>query len=334
VNLEEIFMSVAAGIFRRFAFLVLPALGVATAASAQDYPAKPIRLIVPLAAGGIADNLARTFGQKLNETTKQPVVVDNRPGAGSVIGSEMAAKAPPDGYTLLMGGQGPMVMQPLLRAKMPFDPQKDLVAISQIATFANFLVAHPSVPASSLKDLIALAKTRPGALSLASQGPGSSGHVVGEQFKQAAGIDLLHVPYNGAAPAVAALIGGQVHMMFDSVMVSMPQVKSGKLKALAITSSERFPLAPDVPTIAELGFPNVVGGVWFGLFAPAKTPQPIIDFLARESRRIFNDPEIRGRLTSQGATLNLDPPDVFMQRIASESERWGQILRTAGIKPE
>lgn len=306
----------------------------ALSAQAQDYPAKPVRLIVPLAAGGIADNLARTLGQKITDSAKQPVVVDNRPGAASVIGTELAAKAPADGYTLLMGGAGALTVLPLLRKDLPYDAVKDFAPIINIVVFANLLVVHPSVPASSLGELIALAKTSPGKLSFASQGIASSGHMVGEQFKQVAGIDIVHVPYKGAAPAVQDLIGGQVTMMFDSVLVSMPHVRAGRLRALAITSAERNPGAPEVPTMAEAGLPGLEAGVWFGLFAPAGTPRAVIDWWNRETRRVFSEPEVRERWIMQGAAFDLAPPEKFAAMMAADSERWGRVVRAGGIKAE
>jgi len=289
---------------------------------------------VPLAAGGIADNLARTLGQKISDLAKQPVIVDNRPGAASVIGTELAAKAPADGYTLLLGGPGALTVLPLLRKDLPFDAAKDFAPIINVVVFANLLVVHPSMPAKSLKELIALAKANPGKLSFASQGIASSGHMVGEQFKQVAGIDIVHVPYKGAAPAVQDLVGGQVSMMFDSVLVSMPHVRAGRLRALAITSAERNPGAPEVPTMAEAGLPGLEAGVWFGLLAPAGTPRPVIEWWNRETKRVFSDPELRERWIMQGAALDLGSPERFAAMMAADSERWGKVVRAGGIKAE
>ena len=318
---------------RLLAALAATALAVLPA-SAQDYPAKPLRLIVPLAAGGIADNLARTLGQRITDATKQPVIVDNRPGAAGIIGTELAAKAPADGYTIFMGGPGPLTVLPYLRSNLPFDPVKDFAPIINIVTFANLLVVHPSVPANSLAELIALARTKPGMLSFASQGTASSGHMVGEQFKLVTGLDIVHIPYKGAAPAVQDLVGGQVSMMFDSVLVSMPHVRAGRLRALAITSRERNPGAPEVPTMAEAGLPGLEAGVWFGLFAPAGTPRSVVDWWNRETRRIFSEPELRNRMVMQGATLDLGSPEKFAALMASDSERWGRVIKSAGIKGE
>ncbi len=326
---------IAAASIRRLAYaLHCLALLAAGAALAQDYPSRSIRIVVPLAPGGISDNIARVLGAKLTESFKQPVIVDNRPGANSVLGTEVVMKSAPDGYTLLMGGSGPFGILPNLVAKLPYDPQKDFIAVVHIGTWANLLVVHPSVPAKTLRELVALAKAKPGTLSYASQGNGSTGHITAEQFKQLTGVDIVHIPYKGAAPAAQDLVGGQVAMMFDSVMVSMPQVRAGKLRALAITSSERNPGAPDVPTMAEAGLPGVEGGAWFGLFAPTGTPRPAIEWLNRETRRIFSEPELRDRLVAQGATVGLGTPESFAAHVAAEIDRWGRVIRAAGIKME
>jgi len=303
-------------------------------AAAQEYPAKPVRIIVPLAPGGISDNIARTFAQKIAESSRTAFVVENRAGGNSIIGTELVSKAAPDGYTLLMAGSGPFGITPNLVQKLPYDPRKDFAPIIHIVTLANFLVVHPSVPARSLKEFVALLKSKPGALSYASQGIGSTGHITGEQFKQIAGLDVVHVPYKGAAPAVQDLLGGQVAMMFDSVMVSNPHVKAGKLRALAITSAERNPGSPDVPTMAEAGVQGIEGGAWFGIVAPAGTPRPIVDWVNREARRIFSEPELRDRLILQGATIHLGPPETFVAHIDAELQRWGRVIRGAGIKAE
>jgi len=323
----------AGSVVRLILALLAAWFGAISLAFAQDYPSKPVRLIVPLPPGGISDNIARILAAKLGETARQPFVVENRSGANGVLGTELVMKAAPDGYTLLMGGSGPLAILPNL-TRVPYDPLKDFVPIVHIGTWANLLVVHPSVPAASLKELIALAKAKPGALSYASQGNGSTGHIAGELFKQLAGLDIVHIPYKGAAPAAQDLLGGQVSMMFDTVMVSMPHVRAGKLRALAITSTKRSPAAPDVPTMAEAGLPGVEGGAWFGPVAPAGTPRPIVDWLNREARRIFSDPAQRDRLTAQGALLALGPPEAYAAHIGAELQRWGRVIRTAGIKGE
>ena len=304
------------------------------AAFGQDYPSKPVRIIVPLPPGGISDNIARVLAAKLAETARQPFIVENRSGANGVLGVEMGAKAPPDGYTLLMGGSGPLSILPNLVSKLPYDPVKDFAPVTLVGIFANLLVVHPSVSASSVKELIALAKAKPGRLSYASQGNGSTGHIAAELFKQQAGLDIVHIPYKGAAPAAQDVLGGQVPMMFDTVMVSMPHVRAGKLRALAITAAQRNPGAPDVPTMAEAGLAGVESGAWFGPVAPAGTPRPIIDWLNRESRRIFSEPAERDRLIAQGANLALGSPEAYAAHIVQELERWRRVVRTAGIKSE
>ncbi len=303
-------------------------------ASAEDFPSRPVRIIVPLPPGGISDNIARLLAARLAERTKQPFLVENRAGANGVLGTELAMKAAPDGYTLLMGGSGPLSILPNLVAKLPYDPLKDFAPIALVGTWANLLVVHPSVPATSVKELVALAKSRPGALSYASQGNGSTGHIAGELFKQLAGMDIMHVPYKGAAPAAQDLLGGQVTMMFDTVMVSMPHVRAGKLRALGIASKNRNPGAPGVPTMAEAGLPGVESGAWFGPVGPAGTPRPILDWLNRETRRAFSEPAERERLVAQGANLALGSPEDYAAHIRAELERWGRVIRAAGIKGE
>jgi tripartite-type tricarboxylate transporter receptor subunit TctC len=306
----------------------------AAPAAAQEYPAKQIRIVVPLAPGGISDNVARMLSAKLTDFGRQPVIVENRPGANSILGAEAVLKSPADGYTLFMGGSGPFAIQPNLTPKLPYSI-RDFVPIVHIGTWANLLVVHPSVPVKSLKELIALAKSQPGKLSYASQGNGSTGHITAEQFKQLTGTDIVHIPYKGAAPASQDLIGGQVHFMFDSVMVSMPHVRAGKLRALGITLAERNTVAAaDVPTMAEAGLAGIEGGAWFGLFAPAGSPRAAVDWLNRETRRAFSDPDMRNRLLAQGASLGLGSPESFSAWIASEHERWGRVIRAAGIKVE
>ena len=314
--------------------LVALLAAAAFSAHAQDYPSKPVRLIVPLAAGGIADNLARTLGQKISDLAKQPVIVDNRPGAASVIGTELAAKAPADGYTLLLGGPGALTVLPLLRKDLPFDAAKDFAPIINVVVFANLLVVHPSVPAKSLKELIALAKANPGKLSFASQGIASSGHMVGEQFKQVAGIDIVHVPYKGAAPAVQDLVGGQVSMMFAPLQTALPFIKSGKLRALGIASQKRSPLLPDVPTIAEQGVAKFEAVSWYALMVPAATPSDVVDRLSAATVRFLASPDARARLAAQGMDPGGGTPQELAATIRAESARWSEVVRKQNIKPE
>ena len=257
-------------------------------AVAQNYPSQPIKIIVATPAGGIADLVGRTFAQKLSEGGKT-AVVENRTGAGGAIAAEAAAKAPPDGYTLFIGMHQTNAILPHLVSKLSYDPLKDFAPVTNAIGSANILVVHPSVPAKTVHELVAYAKANPGKLTYASQGNGTSGHMVGEQFKHLAGVNIIHVPYRGAAPAVQDLVAGHVSMMFDIVPLARTQLAAGKVRALAVASAQRLPALPDVPTVAEAGFPQIEGGPWFGLVAPAGTPRAIVDWLnaegAKRSRR-------------------------------------------------
>ena len=306
----------------------------APSARAQSYPTKSVKIIVPLAAGGLADMLARLLAQHMSETTKQNVVVENRTGGAGAIGADAAAKSPPDGYTLFLGLHATNAILPYLNAKLSYDPAADFVPIIHIATFPNLLVVHASVPANSVSELIAYAKANPGRLTYASQGNGSSGHMAGEQFKQLAGLDIVHVPYRGAAPAVQDLVAGQVHMMFDTVTLQAPQLAAGKTRALAITATERVSAVPDVPTTVEAGLPDMQGGAWFGVFAPTGTPPEIVAWLNQETKKAFAAPEIRQRLAPQGTLLPLGSPAEFAAFIVTERQRWSAVIRKAGIRLE
>lgn len=306
------------------------AFTIAGNASSQEYPAKPVRIIVPTAAGGLTDLLPRTFAQK--SAMKQPFVVENRAGAGGIIGADAVAKSAPDGYTLMLGFHGTQSILPALGQAMPYDAAKDFEPVILIATVPNVLVVGPAVPAASLKDLVVFGKAHPKKLSFASQGTGSSGHVAGELFRLAAGIDAVHVAYKGAAPAIQDVIGGQVSMMFDVVPLALPNVRAGKLKALAIASKERAATLPDVPTMIEAGLPEVEGGAWFALYAPAGTPRAIVDALNREATRVFSDPEVRDRFTAQGASFPLGSPESLREFQANETKRWTRVAKEAGIK--
>jgi tripartite-type tricarboxylate transporter receptor subunit TctC len=313
-------------------FAVVCVLAVAAgAAHAQDYPAKTVRIIVPLAAGGLADILARTVAQQLAAASGQSVVVENRPGGAGAIGGEAAARAPADGYTFFLGSQGVNATLPHL-AKISFDPAKDFVPIIHLATFPNLLVVNPELPVKTVRELVAHAKANPRKLNFASQGNGSSGHMVGEQFKLVAGVDMVHVPYRGAAPAVQDLVAGHVQVMFDSVTLQMPQITAGKTRALAVMAAERVEVLPDVATMIEAGFAEMVGGTWFGLFAPVGTPQRAIDWANAEARKAFAAPEVRKRYVIQGASLPLGTPAAFGAHVAAERVKWGEVIRRAGIK--
>ena len=310
-------------------------LGTALAASpgrAQDYPNRAIRVLVPAAAGGIGDVLPRILGAKLAESGNVTMVVENRTGGAGVVATNDVAKATPDGYLLLMGNQGSLAIRPQL-TKVPYDPIKDLAPIILMVTVPNILVVHPSVPAKNLKELVALAKQSPGKLSYASQGIGASGHIAGELFKLAAGVDITHVPYRGAAPAAQDLAAGHVSMMFDVVSLALGPIKSGAVRAIGVASKERVAGLPEVPTLGEQGFPDEIGA-WFGLLAPAGTPTPVIEWLNREANKAFAQPDAREKFIAQGAAMPLGAPDVFAKHIANQTARFGEVIRRAGIKVE
>jgi tripartite-type tricarboxylate transporter receptor subunit TctC len=306
----------------------------ATAASAfaADYPTKPIRLVVPFAAAGTTDFLARAIAQKLGHNLGTTVIVDNRPGAGGNIGSDIVAKSDPDGYTLLLGTVGTHAINASLYKKMPYDTVKDFAPITLVASVPNIVVVNPSVPVKSIKELLALAKSKPGQLSFASSGNGSSIHLSGELFKSMAGVDMLHVPYKGSGPAVADLVGGQVNLMFDNMPSSLPHVKSGRLRAIAVTSAKRSPAAPDLPTIAESGVPGYEAVAWFGVLAPAGTPPAIVKKLNAEIIKVLKSPDVAERLSSQGAEPVSNTPEQFSAYIKSEMGKWAKVIKASGAQ--
>lgn len=302
-----------------------------TAAQAQDYPSKPIKVLVPAAPGGIGDILPRILGQKLAESG-HTIVVENRTGGAGVVAADAVAKAPPDGYLLLIGNQGLLSIRPHL-AKLPYDTAKDLVPIILLVTVPNILVVHPSVPAKNLQELIAYAKANPGKLSYASQGVGASGHIAGELLKQAAGVEITHIPYRGAAPAAQDLAAGHVSMMFDVVSLALGPLKTGAVRAIGVASTERVATLPDVPTMAEQGYPMEIGA-WFGLVTPTGTPPSVIAWLNREANAVFSKPDARDRFVSQGASMPLGTPEAFGQFIVAQTRRFEQVIARAGIKEE
>jgi tripartite-type tricarboxylate transporter receptor subunit TctC len=304
----------------------------AAPAAAQDYPARPIKVIVQTQPGGLIDQLGRTFAQKVTESTGKTVIVENRTGGGGLIAAEYVAKSEPDGYTVYIASHGTQAIHPHLRAKLPYDPEKDFAPVIYLATTPTLLVANPSVPAKTLPELIAHAKSNPGKLSYGSQGNGSSGHMAGEQFKQLAGVNLVHVPYKGAAPAVRDLIAGHVAMVFDTVALSKVHVVGGKLRGLAVGAPKRVDGLPDVPTFAEAGLPGMSGNPWFGFVVPGRTPRPIIDWLNREATKAFTAKDVAGRYAQQGFILPLGTPEAFGAHILDERKRWGEVIRRAGIK--
>jgi tripartite-type tricarboxylate transporter receptor subunit TctC len=301
---------------------------------AQDYPKQPIRIIVPLAAGGMADIFARTFAQKVGEATGATIVVENRTGGGGAIGADAVAKSTADGYTLLMGFHAVLTIQPQLGVKLPYDPAKDFTPVALVAAVPNVLVVNPNVPVKTVKELVDYAKANPGKLTYASQGNGSTGHMGGEQFRLAAGVDIVHVPYRGAAPAIQDLVAGHTLMMFDILSLALPQIKDGKMRPLAVVTPQRVKVAPDIPTMTEAGYPGVEGGPWFGLVAPAGTPPSVIEWLNREARKAFAAPDVRDRFLPQGVEFALGSAQDFATYIAADFKRWGDVIRRAGIKLE
>jgi tripartite-type tricarboxylate transporter receptor subunit TctC len=303
-------------------------------ANAQaPYPTRPIRIVVPFPAGGTTDILARAVAQKLTEATGQTVVVDNRPGAGGNIGAELVAKSAPDGYTLLMGTVGTHAINASLYKAMPFDHVRDFAPVILVAGVPNVLVVNPAVPANSVQELIAYGRANPGKLNFASSGSGTSIHLAAELFKTTTGVQMAHIPYKGSAPALVDLMGGQVQLMFDNLPSALPQIKAGKLRALAVTSAQRSAALPDVPTVAESGLPGFEASSWFGLLAPAATPKDIIAKLNGEVAKWLATPEAREKLAAQGAIVAAGlTPDDFVRHIAAETTKWQKVVKDSGAK--
>jgi tripartite-type tricarboxylate transporter receptor subunit TctC len=301
---------------------------------AGDYPDKSIRLIVPYTPGGTADMLARTIGQKMSAGLGQQVIVDNRPGAGGNIGAALAAKSAPDGYTILIGTVATHAINPNLYPDMPYDAGKDFAPIVLIATLPNLLVVNPSVAAKNVKELIALAKSKPGELAFASAGNGTSQHLSGELFKKMTGVDMLHIPYKGSAPALTDLIGGQVQLMFDNIPSSLPQVRAGKLRALAVTGPRRSPVLPDLPTVAEAGLPGFSITSWFALFAPAGTPAKVLIRLHREAAKAIASKELGQQWMDQGLEPAGGTADQLAEFRRLEATKWGKIVTDSGARVE
>jgi len=307
-------------------------LAAAGGASGQSYPNRTIRIVVPYAPGGGVSVYANLISGKLSEIVKQSVVVENRPGAGGNVGSDVVAKSPPDGYTVVMGALSTHAVNPSLYAKMPYDAQKDFAPITLIAITPNVLVVNPDLPVHSVKELIAYAKARPGKLSFGSGSIGSAGHLAGELFKVDAGVDMVHVPYKGAAPATQALLAGDTQLMFDNLANAMAQVKAGKLRALAVTTAERSKLAPELPTMAEAGLPGFDISTWYGLFAPAGTPPDIVTKWNADVTAMLRTPDMRERLLAQGAEPAPDTPDEFARFVATEAAKYARIVKASGAK--
>jgi tripartite-type tricarboxylate transporter receptor subunit TctC len=304
------------------------------AANAQNYPNRPIRIIAQFQPGTSTDILARVIGQKLTEVWGQQVVIDNRPGAGGLVGTELGAKAAPDGYTLTMAVSSGFGINPSLYSKLPYDAVRDFAAITNIALTPQTLVASPSFAAKSVKELVAAAKAKPGSVNYASLGSGSTSHLTMEMFRSAAGLQLNHIPYKGSPAAHTELFGGQIPIMFDAIPAVLPHVKAGKLRGLGIATLKRSPFLPNVPTIAESGYPGFEAVGWIGIAAPAKTPAPVLDKLNTEIVRIINTPEMKERLATLAFTPVGDSREQFSGFIRSEIAKWGKAVKESGAKAE
>ena len=311
-------------------------LGVAVshAQSETGYPSKPIRMIVPSAPGSGPDIMARAIGQKLTEALGQAIVIDDKPGAGGIIGSEAAAKAPPDGYTLIMSNAGAHTVNPSLYAKLPYDPVKDFAPVTLVALAPNILIVHPTLPVRNVKELIALAKAKPGELTFGSGGNGSTAHLSGEMFKTMAGINIVHIPFKGSPAAVIGVIAGQIALAIPNIPPALPHVRSGKLKALAVTTAKRAAGVPDLPTVAESGLPGYEATAWFGVLAPAATPPQIIARLNAAIVKIAHAREMQDRLTAEGADAVGNTPEQFAQIIKNDIAKWAKVVKASGARAD
>jgi tripartite-type tricarboxylate transporter receptor subunit TctC len=325
---------------RHVAVLILPAfcaaypwLAVAQspAQSSGGYPDRPIRMILPASPGGPVDVIARTVGAGLAETLGQPIVMDNRAGAGGIIGAEIVAHGTPDGYTLMFSHSGPLAIEAALHSKLPYHPIKDFAPVSLVAASPYALIVNPSTPAKTVKELVALARSRPGKFHYASGGIGTGIHMAGELFNLAAGLKIVHVPYKGAGPGMAALLSGEVDIMFNGVSSALPQVKSGKLRAVAISSAQRSPLLPDLPTVAESGLRYETSG-WYGLVAPARMPKAVAAKLYSSLRQSLNAPDMKERLAAQGVDGIASTPEQLTQFLREELDKWSKVVKAAGLK--
>ena len=303
---------------------------MAGAALAQDYPVKPIRFIVPYAPGGGTDIVARTLGQALTDRLGRSVVIDNRPGAGGTLGTALAAAAPPDGYTMVLSGTS-MIFAAFLYKDLPYDTLRDLAPVSMVASQPNLLVVHPSLPVSSVKDLITLAKAKPDSISYASGGSGAANHLATEYFNILAGIRMVHVPYKGTGPAVTDLLSGQVQLTISVIASTLPHVQSGKLKALGVTGRKRSPAAPNVPTVEEAGLKGYEFITWYGIQLPAKTLAAIVNRLGAEVAKAVEDPKVKERYAASGLDAQASSPDEFRALIRSEMAKWGKVIKAANI---
>jgi tripartite-type tricarboxylate transporter receptor subunit TctC len=318
----------------RFAAFVMGVLACGAALAQADYPNRPIRFIVPLAPGGTGDTLARIVGDNLAQELHGQVVTDNRAGANGIIGVELVVKANPDGYTLLSGSSGNTSLNAALYgAKLPFNVERDLAPITQVATTTSVVIAPPAFPAKSIKELIALAKAKPGTINYASAGTGSAVHLGTVLFESMAGIKMTHVPYKGSTPGRVAVVAGEVDLMFDGLLPSLPLIKAGKLRALAVTGPKRSAVVPDIPAIAET-VPGYTAETWYGVFAPARTPQPVIDRLHSTIVKILQRPDVREKLIAQGAEIEANSPREFAAIVKADIAQWTKVVKMAGVKAE
>ncbi len=316
----------------RILLCIIGSFLVAASPSAQHYPTKPVRLIVAFAPGGASDVLARLLAQRLGDSLGQSVIVDNRPSAGGIIGTDLVAKAAPDGYTLLLGSAAAFAIAPHLAIKLPYDTRRDFVPIAPFTRLTFVLNVNPRVDVRSIKDLVALGKSRPGTLNIGSAGNGTTTHMVGELFKRTAGVDLVHVPYKGAGPAMIDLISGQIQVLFDAAITTLPQLKAGRIRALAVGSPERSALFPGLPTIIEAGLPGFTAGNWFGIFAPAKVPAALVRRLNSEISKVIDTPDTREEMLRHHVEPLIMDQEKFRELVATEYERYGKLVKVAGIK--
>jgi tripartite-type tricarboxylate transporter receptor subunit TctC len=316
------------------AALALCGLPAAHAQKGPAYPERPVRMLVGFAPGGGADTAARPVAQRLADVLGQQFVVDNRPGAGGNIATEIAARSTPDGYTLLVGTIAALAINPSIYEKLGFDPVRDFSPITNMASSINVLVVHPSVPAKTVKELVALLRSRPGSLNYGSSGVGSAGHLSGVLMEHLTKTGITHIPYKGGAPAMAALLGGEVQMVFATAATAIPQIKAGKIRGLAVTTATRAGMLPDLPTIAEAALPGYEANNWYGLLAPAKTPRPIIDRLNAETVKILGSSSVRDLYFMQGLEPTPTTPEVFGAYIKSEIVKWSKLVKAAGVKPD
>ena len=312
-------------------WIFLGASVLSSAAGAQSYPAKPVRMVIPIAPGGGTDIVGRMIAQKLTEALGQQFVVDNRPGAGGIIGSEAVAKAPPDGYTVLLTPTSHTI-NPSLYSKLPYDTVKDFAPVALLVSVTTVFVAHPSLPVRTVKEVVALAKSRPGQLSFGSAGNGHLFHLTGELFKTAAQIDLVHVPYKGGSPAIAGLVGGEVSLLFETMLALQPFIQAGRVRPIAVASAQRSPLLPAVPTFVESGYSGIVASNWYALFAPASTPREVVMRLNTEIARALTTSEMRERLRAQGTEVVAGSPEQLADFVRTELTKWGQAAKASGAR--